>query len=139
MTLKILKFGGSSVGSAEALRRAAAIVREELPAGGLVVVSALRGTTDRILDACAAAGAGRVPEAQAHLAGLRNRHRETAGDLGLLDTVTTEWDPLFDRLDQLLTGSSTVSIAFLIPEARLGDLIPRLHDRCVLDTLQAQP
>jgi hypothetical protein len=32
----------------------------------------------------------------------------------------------------LLTGSSTVSIAFLIPEARLGDLIPRLHERCVL-------
>jgi aspartokinase len=31
----------------------------------------------------------------------------------------------------LLTGSSTVSIAFLVPESRLGDLIPRLHDRCV--------
>ena len=56
MSLKVLKFGGSSVGSAEALRRAAGIVREELPAGGLVVVSALRGTTDQILDACAAAG-----------------------------------------------------------------------------------
>jgi aspartate kinase len=36
----------------------------------------------------------------------------------------------------LLTGSSTVSIAFLVPETRLGDLIPRLHQRCVLDTLQ---
>jgi len=34
----------------------------------------------------------------------------------------------------LLTGSSTVSIAFLVPESRLGDLIPRLHDRCVLGT-----
>jgi aspartokinase len=31
----------------------------------------------------------------------------------------------------LLTGSSTVSIAFLVPEARLGYLIPRLHSRCV--------
>jgi aspartate kinase len=31
----------------------------------------------------------------------------------------------------LLTGSSTVSIAFLVPESRLGDLIPRLHQRCV--------
>ena len=38
MTLKVLKFGGSSVGNAEALRRAAAIVRDELPSGGLVVV-----------------------------------------------------------------------------------------------------
>jgi aspartokinase len=32
----------------------------------------------------------------------------------------------------LLTGSSTVSIAFLVPESRLGELIPRLHNRCVL-------
>jgi len=32
----------------------------------------------------------------------------------------------------LLTGSSTVSIAFLVPEARLADLIPRLHDQTVL-------
>jgi aspartate kinase len=31
----------------------------------------------------------------------------------------------------LLTGSSTVSIAFLVPESRLGDLIPRLHNHCV--------
>ncbi|WP_243303516.1 aspartate kinase [Geothrix oryzisoli] len=111
MTLKVLKFGGSSVGSAEALRRAAAIVKEELPSGGLVVVSALRGTTDRILEACAAASAGRLPEAQTHLAGLRSRHRETAAGLGLLDTVTAEWDPLFDRLDQLLTGMAMLGEA----------------------------
>jgi len=31
----------------------------------------------------------------------------------------------------LLTGSSTVSIAFLVPEARLAEIIPRLHEHCV--------
>ncbi|WP_052571767.1 aspartate kinase [Geothrix fermentans] len=109
--MKVLKFGGSSVGSAEALRRAAAIVREELPGGGLVVVSALRGTTDLILEACAAAGGGRPDEARARLSTIRERHREVAGGLGLLAAVEAEWEPLFTRLDQLLTGMAMVGEA----------------------------
>ena len=34
----------------------------------------------------------------------------------------------------LLTGSSTVSIAFLVPEARLAEIIPRLHQHCVRES-----
>jgi aspartate kinase len=104
MSLKVLKFGGSSVGSAEALRRAAGIVRDELPAGGLVVVSALRGTTDRILDACAAATRGDLPVALGLRQAMEDRHHEVAAELGLLEIVRPTWNPLFDRLDQLLTG-----------------------------------
>ena len=128
MSLKILKFGGSSVGSAEALHRAAAIVHEELPAGGLVVVSALRGTTDRILDACTTAGGSHLAEAQAHLAALRHRHREVATELGLLGAVEATWEPLFARLDQLLTGM-----------AMLGEATPRGRDSALAvgETLSA--
>jgi aspartate kinase len=117
MSLKVLKFGGSSIGSAEALRRAAAIVRDELPTGGLVVVSALRGTTDSILDACAIAGRGDLPAAQAILEALRSRHEEVAGELGCLQEVQADWNPLFDRLDQVLTGM-----------AMLGEATPRGKD-----------
>ena len=128
MSLKILKFGGSSVGSADALRRATAIVCEELPAGGLVVVSALKGTTDRILDACVAAGSGYLTEAQAHLTALRHRHREVATELGLLESVEAAWEPLFARLDQLLTGM-----------AMLGEATPRGRDSALAvgETLSA--
>jgi aspartate kinase len=111
MTLKVLKFGGSSVGSAEALRRAAAIVREELPSGGLVVVSALRGTTDLILEACTASGRGDLPLAQTRLAALQARHQTVAGELGLAQAVATAWAPLFGRLDQLLTGMAMLGEA----------------------------
>ena len=111
MNLKILKFGGSSVGSAEALRRAAAIVRQELPAGGLVVVSALRGTTDSILEACAAAGRDDLAAAQVLLASLKARHLEVAAELGLLGAVQAEWEPLFARLDQFLTGMAMLGEA----------------------------
>ena len=113
MSLKVLKFGGSSIGNAEALRRAAAIVRDELPAGGLVVVSALRGTTDSILEACAAAGRGDLVSAQAVLEALRSRHQEVAGELGLLQAVQADWDTLFGRLDQVLTGMAILGEATL--------------------------
>lgn len=128
MSLKVLKFGGSSVGSAEALRRAAAIVSEELPAGGLVVVSALRGTTDRILEACAAAGGGQLPSAREHLVALRDRHRQVASELGLWTEVRPTWTPLFDRLDRLLTGM-----------AMLGEATPRGRDAALAvgETLSA--
>jgi aspartate kinase len=117
MSLKVLKFGGTSVGSAEALRRAAAIVHQELPTGGLVVVSAMRGTTDGILEASSAAGRGDLATAQALLTVLRNRHHEVAAELGHLEAVRAPWEALFDRLDQFLTGM-----------AMLGECTPRTRD-----------
>jgi len=128
MNLKVLKFGGSSVGSPEALRRAAAIVREELPQGGLVVVSALKGTTDRLLEASGAAGQGDLAAAQACVTAIRDRHAEVARELGLEQTVAGTWAPLFDRLDQLITGM-----------AMLGEATPRARDAvlAVGETLSA--
>ncbi len=113
MNLKVLKFGGSSIGTAEALRRAAVIVREELPAGGLVVVSALRGTTDSILEACAAAGRGELALALVQTAAIQVRHQTVAEELGLTQAVATAWAPLFTRLDQLLTGMAMLGEATL--------------------------
>ena len=49
MALKILKFGGTSLGTPEALRLVSAIIQNELPEGGVVVVSALSGITDQLL------------------------------------------------------------------------------------------
>ena len=111
MNLKVLKFGGSSVGSAEALRRAAAIVQTELPLGGLVVVSALKGTTDRLLEACAAAGRGDLPEALRIRGLIQDRHAEVAGELGFQAAVEEAWTVLFARLEQLLTGMAMLGEA----------------------------
>ncbi len=111
MSLRVLKFGGSSVGGAAALRRAAAIVREELPAGGLVVVSALKGTTDRILEAVASAGRGDLPAAQVLLAALRDHHAAVAMELGLAEAVRPVWGPILARLDQLVTGMALLGEA----------------------------
>ncbi len=129
MTLKVLKFGGSSVGSPEAMGRAAAIVREELPTGGLVVVSALKGSTDRILEAVALAGKGEAGQARAVQEALERHHQDVAQQLGLLEEVHAGWAPVFERLAKLLGGM-----------AMLGEATPRARDAALAvgETLSAQ-
>lgn len=101
---KVLKFGGTSVGSAEALQRAAEIIRAELPGGGLVVVSALSGTTDGILRAVEAASRGDREAAREQAATLWRRHLGLAQEVGLLESVEPFWAPEFQRLTGLLEG-----------------------------------
>lgn len=104
MSPKVLKFGGTSVGSAEALLRTTSIIRNELPRGGLVVVSALSGTTDAILQALRFASDGDLPEAKSAIQTLRAHHEGVAHDLGLLPYIEEVWGPLFRRLLGLLEG-----------------------------------
>ncbi|HJU84049.1 MAG TPA: aspartate kinase [Holophagaceae bacterium] len=128
MTIKVLKFGGTSVGSPEALRRAAGIIREELPGGGVVVVSALGGTTDQLLAAASASASGDGPAARRALSALRHRHQAQAEALGLTAAVAEPWGLLFDRLEQMIAGVS------LLQEAS-----PRIRDQvlAVGETLSA--
>ncbi len=104
MPIKVLKFGGTSVGSPEALRLASSIIQEELPKGGVVVVSALSGTTDQLLKAIAAAANGDIGEALRLDEAIQRRHFDLAEALGLRQIVEISWKPLFDRLTSLLEG-----------------------------------
>jgi aspartokinase/homoserine dehydrogenase 1 len=76
---RVLKFGGTSVGSPPPLRMALSIVRTaaaEAPV--LVVVSALAGVTDALEAALAGAAVGRL-DATAFAAALRERHLALLG------------------------------------------------------------
>jgi len=118
--MRVLKFGGTSVGTAEALRRAASIVQAELPKGGLVVVSALSRTTDTILEAVDLAAKGQANEARERHGVLWRRHLAVARELGLLETVQPAWEPLFERLAGILEGMGLLWEA--TPRARDGAL-----------------
>jgi aspartate kinase len=102
--LKVLKFGGTSVGSRPALELATDIIARELPEGGLVVVSALSGTTDGILKAIHASAKGNLEASRAGFEALQARHWAAARDLGLEDAVRPHWEPLFTSLAGLLQG-----------------------------------
>ena len=63
----VMKFGGTSVGSDEAIRRVASIVASRRDRKPVVVVSAMGKTTDALLDIARAAVAGRRDEAMDRL------------------------------------------------------------------------
>ncbi len=82
--MKILKFGGTSVADAAALRRVVALVREARGKGDVVVVvSAMAGVTDLLAEAARAGeGSGREVVRQ-----LALRHLHCLGELAPADQV----------------------------------------------------
>ncbi|MEX2570829.1 MAG: lysine-sensitive aspartokinase 3 [Gemmatimonadota bacterium] len=76
----IMKFGGTSVEDTAAMERLAAIVQERLGARPVVVVSALRGVTDALLQSVARASAGSPEEGTEWLDEQLTRHVSIAAD-----------------------------------------------------------
>jgi aspartate kinase len=77
----VMKFGGTSVESAAAIRRAAGIVRGRLHCCPAVVVSAMGGVTDRLVEMGAAAASGRLDVALDLLRQVVERHCQAAVEL----------------------------------------------------------
>jgi aspartate kinase len=117
----VLKFGGTSVGDAEAIRRTGTIVAGRAPQGAVVVVSALAGTTNALLALAEQAAKGHLIGAVRAVEALRERHLGEAETL--LGTgeecaeVCSEMSVMFDELAQLAEALSI-----------LGDLTPRSLD-----------
>ena len=117
----VLKFGGTSVGDAEAIERTAAIVRSRAEASPIVVVSALAGVTNSLIALAEQAANGHLIGAIRAVEELRERHlRQAELLLGSgPDSVDTceELSAMTDELAQLAEALAT-----------LGDLTPRSHD-----------
>ncbi len=105
--MKVVKFGGSSVGSAENIRKVKSIV-ENQNSDVIVVVSALGGITDKILAAARNASKG---DGNFHkdLAEIKSRHQDVINQLfngsASINHIVTE---LLDELEQILTGITLV-------------------------------
>jgi aspartate kinase len=85
--MRVLKFGGTSVADADAIRRVVAIIadeRETASGGGpLVVVSALGGVTDGLLETAALVRRGDTAHALTMAEALRQRHHATLDALSV--------------------------------------------------------
>ncbi len=77
----VAKFGGTSVGDAAAISRAADIIAERVPRQPLVVVSALGGTTNALIAISEQAATGQIILAVRGVEALRDRHLQVAGEL----------------------------------------------------------
>ena len=115
----VAKFGGTSVGDADAIGRTAGIVRSRLGRAPVVVTSALAGTTNRLIEIGQQAAAGQLIVALSIIEELRTRHFATIDDLGVgADTeLVTDTGVLFDELAHLAEALSV-----------LGDVTPRSLD-----------
>jgi aspartate kinase len=116
----VMKFGGTSVGSAERIRGVAERVRERLALRPVVVVSALAGVTDQLIR-----GAGmaleRRPGTDRIVEDLRARHREVAASLTAEGSAR---QALFAHIDSVLAELS----AFFVGVHNLAELSPRSLD-----------
>ena len=81
-SVRVLKFGGTSVGSGERIRRVASIIahnvndpEEDFP---VVVVSAMAGVTDQLLRIAHYSCTGQHEECERELSALKQKHREAA-------------------------------------------------------------
>lgn len=124
--LVVMKFGGTSVEDATAMRRTAGIVGGRVARGmkAVVVVSAMAKVTDLLLAAAAAAGLGDKTGALALSSRLRTRHIDTAAALVTAEDRRAALQKVlhgeFDSLDDLLRGIAAV-----------GELTPRTSDLVV--------
>lgn len=116
----VLKFGGTSVANAENISRVIAIVAKKAQAGQLVVVvSALSGVTDQLIEAAQKAAA-KDESYQANLDQIRQKHFDAISGLiqnGLQNNLFIKVNSQINQLQTLLDG------CFL-----LGELSPRTAD-----------
>ncbi len=108
------KFGGTSLADAERVRAAAELVRDSGPRP-VVVVSALEGVTDRLVQVAAALSSGSAVEGGAGLSDIRERHLETARTLiggpdarsALEDDLDTAVKGVQDRVSEAPRGDAS--------------------------------
>jgi len=120
--LQVMKFGGTSVGDASCILRAAQIIAKAAKVNRCVaVVSAMSGVTNRLISAAKSAESGNAEEASSVLDALRGQH-ETA----LVNLLPREADriPIRDQISRLLAEGRRLCEG----TALLRELTPRTLD-----------
>ena len=135
--MKILKFGGTSVGTPESILRVKEIVssREE-PC--IVVVSALSGVTDQLIRASKLAAAG-DPTFREVIAQLRMRHDDmctaVVPDAAVRTALVAELEGLLDQLERICEGIFLLQVLPRKTENEVMSFGERLSSRIVTAAL----
>ncbi|SNC66277.1 aspartate kinase [Hymenobacter gelipurpurascens] len=95
--MKILKFGGTSVGSAQRMREVAELIHAPHLQRRIVVLSAMSGTTNALVEIAGLLHVGNVTGATANLGALRQRYHAVAQELLPEPAVAAE---AIEHLDQ---------------------------------------
>ncbi|MGZ4730679.1 MAG: aspartate kinase [Terriglobales bacterium] len=136
----VMKFGGTSVEDAAAIRRLCRLVARPSRLRPVVVVSALAKVTDQLMDASEAAAAGRLDSARETLQALQLRHETVAGALAGGDErgcLFREFAEDFSALDKMvLRIASEKALITCVQDSLLG-AGESLSSKLVQSALQA--
>ncbi|TCD48132.1 lysine-sensitive aspartokinase 3 [Chlorobium sp. N1] len=111
--MAVMKFGGTSVGTARAMQQAISIVVRQAGEGApLVVLSACSGITNTLLKIADASGRGSLEEALELVGEVRRHHLGLVGELvpegAGREAVTLRIEELLGRLELLVKGVEIV-------------------------------
>ncbi len=106
----VMKFGGTSLEDAAAIRRAIRIVKQRLRSRPVIVASALADVTDQLLAAGHSAARGELQGARSALHELQRRHEQVALDVAGPENYASfepRLEQEFQQLDALLGNIAT--------------------------------
>lgn len=110
MSIKVLKFGGTSMGTTESISQCAQIVKKTAEKEKtIVVVSALSKVTNELIELIELAKSQRSSQIIKRLDALEQRHKQTLKPF--VNNLEKSWVifiPIFKELRQILTGISLV-------------------------------
>jgi aspartate kinase len=125
----VMKFGGTSVQDAEAIRNVADLVVQEKSKPPLVVVSACAGVTNALIAIAKKSAGGQVDEALASLKSLRERHRKIADELFGKESsrqhADAPWPLVIESLARDFGSLERLAQSLSV----LGELTPRALDQ----------
>ncbi len=116
----VMKFGGTSVEDAKAIRNVTEIVKKEIPNHPVVVVSACAGITNQLLQSATLASEGKKDDALQLVASIEGRHKKIVKELFDADTAKFLYKHISQFAEELAALVNGVSI--------LGELTPRSLD-----------
>lgn len=120
--MKVMKFGGSSIGSAQNILRVKTIIEQEKESL-VVIISAFEGITDRLIKTSLLAAEGNK-EYEIHYENILHYHKQIVSDLHLENQRATQ---LKDQLEILLSELSDIFKGVFL----INDLSQRTSDKIV--------
>lgn len=117
----VMKFGGSSVGSAERIKGVTDIIKSRLDQKPVVVCSAVKGITDQLIDTAEKAANGN--DVSKELEEIKNKHHSILKDLELDETLVDEQLDEFNKvIDKIFIMKKTT--------LELMDEVQSFGERC---------
>jgi bifunctional aspartokinase / homoserine dehydrogenase 1 len=128
--LRIMKFGGTSVGGASRIQKVVEIIRDASRASDLVVVvSAMSGVTNKLVEAATQSEAGNRDSVEMIFEELRNRHHAVVSALihsvPVRSRINREVEQVFQEGERLCQGTALLRELTL----RARDSISSLGER----------